>query len=133
MQEDIDVWTRQSARDMKTAQNCQAEGDFYAAALFCQQAAEKGLKAMIMSRTGKPAPKSHKLKLLGEMVGAPVEVLTALTAVDPAYLLARYPDATDRAEADRYSKGHSDSLITKTREVLEWIKSQMRESPSPST
>lgn len=43
-------WLDQAEADLKTARDCNRDGNYYAAAFFAQQAAEKALKRFLYSR-----------------------------------------------------------------------------------
>ncbi|MDW7977632.1 MAG: HEPN domain-containing protein, partial [Candidatus Caldarchaeum sp.] len=43
-------WFEQAEADLKTARDCLEDGNYYAAAFFSQQAAEKALKGLLYSK-----------------------------------------------------------------------------------
>ena len=59
-------WFAQALRDLRTAENSLNSGDYYACAFWSQQAVEKALKALLISR-GKVV-RGHDLVELGYII-----------------------------------------------------------------
>ncbi|MBI4227488.1 MAG: HEPN domain-containing protein [Candidatus Omnitrophica bacterium] len=89
-------WLRLAADDLKAARIMIRERLYHLACFHAQQAAEKGLKAYLVSRRG-ATPRSHHLAaLLWEAVGQGLHGRTldrACKILDQYYVPTRYPDA----------------------------------------
>ncbi|HEX5759764.1 MAG TPA: HEPN domain-containing protein [Thermoanaerobaculia bacterium] len=87
-------WWAQAQRDLDHAEHAHADGDFEWAAFASHQAAEKGLKALILAASGEPW--GHSLALLVEALPASAaigqEVSEAAHRLDKHYIPARYPN-----------------------------------------
>jgi HEPN domain-containing protein len=120
-----EAWWLQALRDLETARHCRSSGDHYAAAFFCQQAAEKGLKALyIEKRRESPGP-THSLVRLGRDVGVSGGDLTFLRELTPEYVTTRYPDAANGVPFENYDDAIAARLIEGTDRLLRWIDSRI--------
>lgn len=115
----------QAQEDLDTARYNRAGGKLYAAAFFCQQAAEKALKALYMHQTKEPPPSTHSLVALARFVQAPQSFRRFLKELTTEYVVSRYPNATDEVPARLYDEETVDEYIAKTQEVLEWVKTAL--------
>src|SRR5437870_4688510 len=93
MRPETESWWKQAQADFRTAEISMRGGQFYAVSWFAQQAAEKALKALYLERRRRLAPRTHDLRFLGEQLGVPRSVQIDLDVLNPAFDLARYPDA----------------------------------------
>lgn len=88
-------WLDQAEADLRTAIHCRAAGDYYAAAFFSQQAAEKGLKGLLYAQ-GYRAILTHSVLELLQEASRAVPELEALVAMgrelDRHYIASRYPN-----------------------------------------
>lgn len=124
MQEDVARWWKQSEADIRTAMHSSSAGDYYASAFWAQQAVEKGLKALILHQ-GKTFRKIHDLEQLAREVKADDKIIDKCRKIEPAYTIARYPDAT--AETfESISRKDADELLREAEEVLSWIKEKLK-------
>lgn len=124
MREEIKLWWEQAEADIKSAEHASKSGDYYAAAFWAQQAVEKGLKALILHK-GAEFRKIHDLEELAKNVAAPEKIIDNCKKISPAYTIARYPDAASRT-ASSVSKEEAEELVKLAKEVLVWIKGQMK-------
>lgn len=113
------LWWIQSQADLKTAQDDFRSGNYYATTLFCQQAAEKALKAVIANQ-GKIPQKTHSLPELAAIAGIK-ELRAPLAALNPWQTLSRYPDISGKAPVQLIKKPDAEGAIKNAKEVLEWI------------
>lgn len=90
---EVKLWWKQAKRDFRIAEHNHERRDYEAAVFFCEQAAQKALKALIIHRTSKPAPRIHSLSELGKMVQCNARMLGFLVDLTPHYMMTRYPDA----------------------------------------
>lgn len=119
MKEEVKEWIKQAEKDLKTAKHNLKSKDYYAASFWCQQAAEKGFKALLIKNT-ENFPKIHDLKKLAELNNAPYEIIELSTKINPAYIVARYPDV-----AAKFNRRNSEETIKYCIEVLKWIKKNL--------
>ncbi|WP_243681929.1 HEPN domain-containing protein [Vulcanisaeta souniana] len=89
-------WLAQALRDLRTAENSLNSGDYYACAFWAQQAVEKALKALLISR-GKVV-KGHDLVELGYIIRDELRIdvsriMDYLRELTMHYTVSRYTDA----------------------------------------
>lgn len=126
MKRETAPWWRQAEADLETARVTFDAGRYYAASWFCQQAAEKGLKALFIERNGPDIPKIHDLESLGEEVAAPEAVDQDLSAINPVFSQVRYPDLIGGpAPVDSFSQDETLEHIEATGRVLTWVLQQL--------
>ena len=87
-------WWEQGRRDLRHAGNALEDGDYEWAAFAAQQAAEKALKALIMSLGGDPWGHSilRLAEALPEHYKSPPGVMEAAKRLDKHYIPAPYPN-----------------------------------------
>ena len=90
-------WWEQSSRDLTHAVHALEAGDFEWVAFAAQQAAEKAVKALIMSAGGEPWGHlvTALVGALPEGVPATQEAREAASRLDKHYIPARYPNGFD--------------------------------------
>lgn len=115
MNDDVKNWLRKAEEDIITAEVCLKNNRLEAAAFFSQQAAEKALKFLYITKF-KRLWKVHDLKILGEKVGASEEILELCDSLNPAYVETRYPL---NAEYDEEMAGEA---LNNARKVIKWVK-----------
>jgi len=120
------LWWEQAKRDYRIAQHNHERGDYEAAVLFCEQSAQKALKALVLHRTGRAPPKIHNLAVLGQLVGVTPKMLGFLTDLTPHYLTTRYPDAAGVVTSKLYSGRISLKFLRGTGKVLDWCRTGLR-------
>ncbi len=119
--EALSIWA-EAAQDMASAGLAQAMGTSFNCADLCNQVAEKALQAVYVLANDHRASYDHNLRPLGELVGAPPEILADLDALTPYYpgtFLAHTPaeqadDAIDGATVE--------DLVQRARRVLRWAR-----------
>ena len=116
--EESDRWLRQAERDLNTARNSFGSGDYYASVFWCQQVAEKGIKAL-MIKEGRGLVRIHDLVKLGREVSLPDEFFDVSAKLSVLYSSVRYPIYRD------IDKEEVDSFIKFAEEVLRWIKKKI--------
>lgn len=120
------AWWRQATADLEVARFNLSGNHFYAASWFCQQAAEKALKALYIERNNVEAPRIHDLESLGEEVNVSWAVDRDLALINPVFAAVRYPDPVgDVAPADAISRDEAIEHLEATKRVLEWVGSQL--------
>ncbi|HKZ63314.1 MAG TPA: HEPN domain-containing protein [Thermoplasmata archaeon] len=126
MRPEAELWWTQSKRDYRTAKNCHASRDHYAAVFFSQQAVEKALKAAVVEVARELPPRTHNLVQLGEQLRAPTRIRAFLMDLTPEYVITRYPDAAGGPIDDLYDGRISRRVLTRTQEVLQWVGRRLR-------
>jgi HEPN domain-containing protein len=91
----------------------------------CQQCAEKYLKALWAHQQSATPPRTHELRQLAQMVGAPPNIVTAAASLSAEYLAARYPDVAQATPFTRYTDADADQHLRLAEEVRQWILTQL--------
>lgn len=115
---DARAWLERAEEDLDTARFNHGGGRFPIAAFLAQQAAEKVLKALLISR-GQPLRKIHDLVVLGRALSAPRAVEDACDLLNPHYIEARYPTGL----VDKYEDDDAREAIDAAAEVVAWARS----------
>jgi HEPN domain-containing protein len=110
----------QAEKDLEVAGKNFELGEWYVVAFFCQQAAEKALKAVYIKKFNELA-RVHDLVFLGRKVGLPKGLLDGCGYLNRAYTESRYP-GEQGMPADKFSREDADRCIIISGEVLEWTK-----------
>ncbi len=119
--DDITMWWKQAQKDFEVAQSlCQIK-HYYAAAFFCQQAAEKGLKALYMKSKHEKPTQTHSLVYLASNLGADRKYFQLLKNLSSDFITARYPDITESLPYENYTKEILDDYVKQMKELMEWI------------
>jgi len=126
MREEISNWFKQAEADLKKAAVLYDSGDFDGTVFFCQQAAEKALKASCMKKL-KETPKGHSILYLAKLVKAPGALFSGIRDLNPEYLISRYPDMAQGAPYELYDANIAERHKETAEEVLKWVRKQIRE------
>lgn len=116
-------WLRHARSDLALARIEPPQGVLLAALCFhAQQAAEKALKAILLSR-GEAIPKTHSIRMLLDRVASHVDVPDAVqeAAILTDYAVtARYPGDTEAVETDEYltSLRLSETLVSWAERII---------------
>ncbi|MBI3129651.1 MAG: HEPN domain-containing protein [Candidatus Tectomicrobia bacterium] len=120
MKEGTQRWMRQAGSDLRTAKYL-FDGKFYMeASFYCQQCAEKALKAVMLETKG-DIRKIHDLVALGKDVNLPEELLESAKELTMTYIYSRYPIGISVREM----KTLSSNFIQVAGEVLKWAEKQL--------
>ena len=125
VREEAEDWLAQGERDLRTARNCLQAGDYYAAAFFAQQAAEKALKALCIIRL-KEFPTSHNLVRIAKQLNAPDDIVQACRSLTPVYTTARYPNAAMGPPFELFDRELAERHLREAGLVVEWVKRSLR-------
>jgi len=93
------------------------------ATFYSQQAAEKSLKALCISK-GLGLIKTHDLSLLGKKLELPLTLLEKAILLNPFYTSSRYPLVAE--EQDVSNKENAKLSINYAKEILKWCKEKIR-------
>lgn len=126
MRIEAENWWKQAKADLKTAENLLNSKDYYACVFFCQQAVEKGLKAAYLQDFKKVPPKIHDLVELCRLVQSPKEITADASAISPAYIFSRYPDAGTEIPSLFYDEQKAKENLHKAKIVFQWIEKKIK-------
>lgn len=98
---------------------------YYASCFFCQQSAEKALKAVHIQVKRELAPRTHNLIELGRRLKVPSKLAANLVELNPEFVVTRYPNAANAAPVDVYTREIAKLHYRKAKEVLGWARSRI--------
>jgi HEPN domain-containing protein len=117
-------WTERARYDLDTADAMFKAGRYLYVLFCCQQAVEKALKAVIVTRTGQLPPRIHKLVRLSELAGVMIDDKQTqfLRELAAYYIPTRYPEevADLASEVKREQAQH---VLTQSKEFTQWLRS----------
>jgi HEPN domain-containing protein len=121
-------WWEQAARDLRHAEHAVEDADHEWSAFAAQQAAEKALMALIMTRGGEPW--GHSITELAEAlpadVAAPPDLIEAANRLDKHYIPARYPNGFASGYPGKlYTRGEAEGAIADARTILEFCRRRL--------
>lgn len=125
---DVNTWLEFAQYDLKSAL-WQLKGEIYTSACFAaQQAAEKALKALILSR-GTVAPKVHSLDRLLSILRR-LKVVVAFIErealdLDKYYITTRYPGQYGGPE-DLYDRSDAQAAVEGAQAVIDFVEKNIR-------
>ncbi|NIM05594.1 MAG: HEPN domain-containing protein [Armatimonadetes bacterium] len=122
LHDQIGRWLRQAEHDLETARKLVDFGAFDHAAFLAQQAAEKSLKALWMSKQKRISPRTHDLVRLAMELAAPPEIIEAARMMAGDYMATRYPDVGDDIPAKTYTAEDADRRVAAAAQVCGWVK-----------
>ena len=119
VREDTAEWLRIAEHDIRGAASLLADALWPGAAYFCQQAAEKLLKAVATERELEP-PKTHDLVELADLAGIELteEDRTFLTRLSDHAVRSRYPGA-------EYNEEEVRRLFEETTRFFGWLRAKL--------
>jgi HEPN domain-containing protein len=129
-------WLNQALYDLKAAEHS-AQGTFHSIACFqSQQAAEKALKAYLIS-TGRRAIMGHSiLALLREAADLDRSFETFFShgrILDRYYIPTRYPDALpDGMPYENFEESDAVTALAKSREIIEHVEHSVTKQIPPN-
>jgi len=125
MRTEIKNWLMQAEEDLDSAEKNFEINKHYLVSFLCQQAVEKGLKALILAKS-REKPIGHSLIYLGKLAGVPKKYFSELKKLSPQYFISRYPDISEDIPYELYDEESSKNFLKIAREVIEWIKGQLK-------
>lgn len=120
MKPEVKGWWNKAKRDLDTAKYLYDGKKYEESSLFCQQAIEKALKALLLKKTGK-IRKIHDLIELGKDTGLPTNLLNNLKELTLAYIYSRYPDT----EQEPNLKEKLPHFLGVSEEILKWVEENL--------
>ena len=126
MRKEIENWWEQAKKDLEVAGKNYVGADYYIACFLCQQAVEKGLKALFILKKGKSPGQTHSLIFLAKEIPVPREFYDLLQSLTPEFIITRYPDVAGDAPFKLYSEEKTKQYLDKARRLLQWIEVQIK-------
>ena len=125
MAKEYEEWLRQADYDINTAEFMFGGGRYFYAVFMCHLSIEKALKGVYLERLKEVPPKVHNLIYLLNKAGIkPPEIIGRfLVKLNEASVVTRYPDNIEKLQRD-YTKDVVRDIVSKSKEALEWIKTQ---------
>lgn len=121
MQKEVQDWLEQAKADLKTSKDMITTQNYYARVSFSQQAAEKALKAVLVSKTQEAPPKIHDLLELARKIKAPKVVVEAASKLTVTYFSSRYPGTAPDIPVRYYTKLKAETHLKEAEVILEWV------------
>jgi HEPN domain-containing protein len=123
MKKEVKNWLDSAQYDLETAEHMFNTGRYIYTIFMCHLALEKVLKAKVKEISGKTPPKIHDLEYLSELGGVSHDKKTEtfLAELSNLSVITRYPKDFQRMLND-FSKERVKVILTKTKEVFQWIK-----------
>lgn len=125
MRLEIENWLKQAEADLRKAGILFKSREFDGSVFFCQQSAEKALKAVALERL-RESPKGHSIIYLAQLVRLPGGMMSGIRDLNPEYLITRYPDMASGAPSELYDEEIASRHLETARAVMEWAKKQMK-------
>jgi len=114
-------WLDQATRDLRHAENALEDEDYEWAAFAAQQAAEKTLKALIMSKGGEPWGHlvTGLVEALPEEAAAPPDITESANRLDKHYIPSRYPNGFSEGYPGKlYTRGEAEGAIADAKSII---------------
>ena len=124
MREEVENWLKQAKRDLESANNSLNSNDFYVASFLCQQAIEKGLKALYLKKNNS-VKKIHNIVVLAKELKLPANLIEDCDKVNPVYVDTRYPDAREGLPSEHYTEERSKEDIEIAGRILKWLEERI--------
>ena len=128
MDDKVKYWLELAEYDLESAKVMLNGSRYLYVGFMCHQTIEKILKAYYTYKLNETPPHIHNLikladdaKIIEEM---PDEYKRLLAELNPMNIKARYPSYRERIR-NKLNKEECSNLMTKTEEVLSWIKNKL--------
>lgn len=112
----------EAAQDLASAGLSNASGIHYNAVDLANHAAEMTLQALYALEHDSRAPYNHDLRALGELVGAPDEILADLDALNPYHPSVFLEKVSAEMADDEVGGDTAADLLQRARRVMKWAR-----------
>ena len=112
----------EAAQDLSSAGLALAAGNLYNCADLCNQVAEEICQSVYVLRHDGRAPYDHDLRTLGELVGAPAEILDDLSVLSDYHPSKYLPDRSIEEADDAVGGDTASELLQRARRVMRWAR-----------
>ena len=116
MTEEIKRWVLQAQEDLEVAKFLFDGKKYKQASFFCQQAVEKGLKAVLLKKK-RTLIKIHDLVKLAQLVDIDVGYMPDCEKLTVVYVDTRYPDTLNNI----YSQKETALDLGRAMRILQWV------------
>lgn len=123
MKEEVKRWWKQTIDEISTAKALYKIKRYNYSSFWCQQAAEKALKTLLLHR-GHELIKTHDLVLLAKKLDAPEHIIQLCKELTPVYVETRYPDLGEEG-FKKFTKKETEEDIKRMRKIIEWTKKNL--------
>ncbi len=123
MKEEVNRWWRQTLKDIDAAKSLYKIKLYDYSSFWCQQAAEKALKTLLLNR-GHELIKTHDLVLLARKLDAPEDIIRICKELTPVYVETRYPDLVEE-DFKKFTSKETEEDIKKMEAIIEWVKKNL--------
>jgi len=125
-------WLKQADYDMGVAEFLFKGAKYSYTVFMCHLSIEKALKGLYIQILNEEPPKIHNLIYFVEKLklNPPDDLLNFLVILNRMNIATRYPDELEKMLKE-YDKDRTKKLLIKSKETLEWIKTQLQ-MPSDS-
>jgi HEPN domain-containing protein len=125
MSDKHEEWLKQADYDMDTADAMHGSGRYFYAVFMCHLSIEKALKGLYYKVFCEVPPKTHNLIYLLNKIGKKPEqeLEKFVIKLNTASVATRYPDDLEKIQA-AYTEEVTKDMITKSKDLLKWIKTQ---------
>jgi len=121
---EVKRWLKMSRDDFDSAQVNFDNKKYYVCVFLCQQSVEKGLKAIVIRKTGELF-KVHDLILLGKKLNAPEGILAECDKINGVYLDTRYGDIGGKVPSEKFDMNMAKTFLKSTNKVLKWLEKEI--------
>ena len=123
-QEAVAFWFNKAKDEIESAIVMLHAGKYLYTGFMCHQAIEKALKGYYIFLTDERHPQTHNLAKLMEETSlyskASDKHKETITKLNPLYIDARYEDYKNKTSS-LLTKEYTETLLSETEELLEWI------------
>lgn len=123
MKEEVKRWWKQVLKDIDAAKSMYKIRRYDYASFWCQQAAEKALKTLLLNQ-GHELIKTHDLVLLARELKAPEDLVQLCKELTPVYVETRYPDL-GKEGFKKFTKKETLEDIKSMEKIVEWTKKNL--------
>lgn len=120
MEEEVKQWWNKAVDDLEKARILARNKKYDGALFYCQQAVEKGLKALLIKEKNK-LRKIHDLVELGKEVNLPENFSVYCKELTQAYIYSRYPGIPEEYNLSNITT----DFLRYAREILAWIEKKL--------
>jgi len=115
----------QGEADLQAAKDNLQLGHWYVAVFLAQQAAEKFLKALYLSRFQVSPPRTHDLERLATDLGAPQDIIAMGRPLTEDYIRSRYVNAAGVAPFRVFDANIANERIQQAEKIRDWVRGQL--------
>ena len=123
MKEEVKRWWEQTLSDIDTAKTLYKIKKYKYSSFWCQQAAEKASKTLLLKR-GHELIKTHDLVLLSRKLDASEDIIQLCKELTPVYVETRYPDLGEEG-FKKFTKKETEEDIKSMEKIIEWTKKNL--------